>query len=94
MWKDVWAALYSTLFVFFFFIIYLNSFFLAVVATQIICFCFPLTAIIVNRFFGVTYFGQMELLIYFILLGISADDVFCVIDIFRESENLDFRGRK
>lgn len=94
MWIDVRQAIYATLFVFVFFIVYLNSVFLALVATQIIIFSFPLTGIIVQGIFGVTYFGQMEILIYFVLLGTSADDIFLVYDRFRESETLEIAGRK
>jgi hypothetical protein len=57
MWIDVYQALYSTLFVFLFCICYLDSVFLAIVATQIILFSFALTAVIVDKLFGVTYFG-------------------------------------
>jgi hypothetical protein len=94
MWKDIFSAIYSTVFCFLFFILYLKSVFLALVATLIILFSFPLTALVVHGIFGVTYFGQMELLIYFVLLGITSDDIFVVIDFYRDSHNLVVKNRK
>ena len=36
----------------------------------------------------------MELVIYFVLLGTSADNFFIVIDVYRDSEILYFKGSR
>ena len=72
---------------------YFRSFFLATTAIIMIVLSLPLTALITEGALGVTYFGQMELLIYFIVLGNSAAGTFMVSGAWNASEHLCLQGK-
>lgn len=80
---DTFLALFSMLFVLAYFIFHLRSLFLGIMSMIIIVLSFPLTALICEGVFGVGHFGQMHMLICFLVLGIGADDVFVLIDAWR-----------
>ena len=78
----------SMMFVFCFFIIHLKSFFLAFMAIVLIILSFPLSMLVSEGILGVTFFSSLHMLVIFIVLGIAADDVFVLIDAWRQSEHI------
>jgi len=50
---------------------------------MLILMSFPMTVMITEGAFGVTYFGSLTTLVIFIVLGIAADDIFVFIDAWR-----------
>lgn len=81
----VWA-LGSISFVFLYFVIHLRSIFLASFSILLILFSFPVTQIIYSGALGITYFSTLHVMVIFIVLGISADDIFVIVDAWRQSE--------
>lgn len=77
--STTWAV-FSVLFVVFYFVFHLNSIFLAVNATLLIIFSFPITAMINMGILRNTNYMSLHSLAIFIILGVAADDVFVFID--------------
>lgn len=65
------------------FILHLKSVFLTVISLFLIAFSITVTILITEGILGSTYFGQMHLIIIFVVVGISADDIFVFIDAWR-----------
>ena len=65
--------------------LHLRSLFLAATAMLQICCSFPLAYFIYYFVFGVTFFDTLSLLVFFVVLGIGADDVFVFSDAFAQS---------
>lgn len=78
----------SLLFVFIYMSIHLRSMFLSWYGCLLIIFSFPFTMIIVNGIFRVTYFGTLQIIGVYIVLGIAADDIFVFVDAWRQSLNV------
>ena len=78
--SDTIKAVFSVVFVFFYLNVHLKSFFISTVGISIIIFSFPVTVLITEFVFQVTYFGSMHIVIVYIILGIGADDLFVVYD--------------
>jgi len=87
--KDTSWAILSIIFVVCVFIVHLRSVFLAMISMMLIIFSVPLTAMITEGVLGVTFFGQMQMSIVFIICGVSADDIFVFMDAWRQSKNFD-----
>ena len=86
--KDTQWAVFSVLFVFIYFIIHLQSIFLAAVGILMILFSFPVTSFINEAILRNTYYSSLHTLVIFIVLGIAADDIFVFVDAWRQSENI------
>jgi len=79
---QLWATL-SVLFVFCYMVYHLDSKFLALISISIILLSFPLTIIICKGVFRISYFGLLNGIAIFIVLGIAADNVFVFYDAWR-----------
>ena len=88
---DTFFAVYSVLLVYAYMIFHLQSIFLSTVMMTLIVFSFPITALVTEGIFRVSYFSSMNMLSIFIVLGIAADDVFVFFDAWRQSEKVDRR---
>ena len=80
---DTFFSVYSVMLVYSYMIFHLQSLFLSTVMMLLIVFSFPITALITEGIFRVTYFSSMNMLSIFIVLGIAADDVFVLFDAWR-----------
>lgn len=85
---DTRWAIGSISFVYLYFIFHLQSIFLASFSILLILFSFPLTQIIYTGVLGISYFSTLHIMVIFIVLGISADDVFVIVDAWRQSEHI------
>lgn len=91
--KDFSLAVFALLFVFIYMMIHLKSFFLAVNGACIIVLSFPISLVITNGVFKVTYFGFLHAMVIFIVVGIAADDIFVFVDGWKQSEKVEqFKG--
>jgi hypothetical protein len=63
-----------------YFVLHLQSVFLASFSILIILLSFPVTQVIYRGVLGITYFSTLHIMVVFIVLGISADDVFVIVD--------------
>ena len=63
----------------------MNSIFLALNATALIVFAFPVTAMINMGILGNTNYMSIHSLAIFIILGVAADDIFVFIDGYRQT---------
>ena len=77
---DAVKAVFSIVFVWFYLNVHIKSFFVASVGISIIILSFPVTVLITEFIFQITYFGSFHIIIIFIILGIGADDIFVVYD--------------
>ena len=84
--SDTMFASFSVLFVFCYLIYHLKSLFLGLISMGLILLSFPMTQIICEGIFKVTYFGNLHAMVIFIVLGIAADDIFVFIDGWRQSK--------
>ena len=78
--KDIMFAVFSVFFVWCYLTYHLHSIFLGIVSMSIILSSFPVTQIICEGLFKVTYFGNLHAMVIFVVLGIAADDIFVFID--------------
>ena len=93
--KDTSFAVFSVMFVFIYFIVHLRSLLLASIGIMLIMFSFPVTAIVCEGIFRVTYYSNLHSLVIFIVLGIAADDIFVFIDAWRQSAFItEFEGNR
>jgi len=83
--KDTSFAALSILFVLGYLIYHLKSLVLGLVGISLILFSFSLTAFISQGIFQSTYYGTLHSLIIFIVLGIAADDIFVIVDAWKQS---------
>ena len=63
-----------------YFVKHLKSKFLASIGVSIIFLSFPLSAVIVQGFGQVSYFGGLQVIAIFLVIGIAADDIFVFVD--------------
>lgn len=84
--NDVIWAVGSVFFVFCYFIYHLKSVVMAMAASFLIAAAFPLNALINQSILGNTYYISLHSIAIFIMLGIAADDVFVLVDGFRQTE--------
>ena len=85
---DMCFILCALLFVFVYFSYHLGSKFLAMIGISIIFFSFPLSAVIVQGAGRVSYFGTLQVIAIFLVIGIAADDVFVFIDAWKQSQHI------
>mmetsp|Transcript_2148 Transcript_2148/g.3212 ORF Transcript_2148/g.3212 Transcript_2148/m.3212 type:complete len:259 (+) Transcript_2148:706-1482(+) len=85
---DALKALFSMAFVFFYLVFHLKSKFLALIGVSIIVISFPITLLLTEGVFRVTYLGSLQVVSIFLVLGIGCDDIFVFVDAWRQSEAL------
>ena len=61
---------------------------LAGVGISLILFSFSVTSLIAQGVFQSTYYGTLHTLVIFIVLGIAADDIFVIVDAWRQSKHI------
>jgi len=66
----------------------LKSSVLAIIGVSIIFLSFPFTAFIVSAIFRVAYFGYLQVIAIFLVMGIAADDIFVFADAWKQSEHV------
>ena len=89
--SDTSFSVFSVMLVYCYCMFHLQSFFLSTVGIFIILLSFPLTTLITEGIFRVTFFSSMHTLTVFIVLGISADNIFVLFDAWRQSEKINPR---
>lgn len=83
---DMIFTLFAIVFVWIWIYVHIGSFFMANVAmTQIIC-SLPVALIFYKKLFAIPYFEILHILCIFLVLGIGADDVFVLVDAWRQTE--------
>lgn len=88
LYVDMAIVLVALLFVFFYFVFHLKSKFLAAVGISIIALSFPFSAVIVQGLGRVSYFGTLQVIAIFLVIGIAADDIFVFIDAWKQSAHV------
>lgn len=86
---DALKAIFSCLFVFLYLNFHTHSCFLSTLGMGIIVLSFPFTAVITNGIFQIKYFGFLQIMIIYIVLGIAADDIFVFYDAYQQSKDMD-----
>jgi hypothetical protein len=79
---DSFKAINSCIFVWIFLTQHMQSCMLSSLGMGLILLSFPFTAFIVNYILQVKYFGFLQIMIVYIVLGIAADDIFVFYDAF------------
>ena len=85
---DMYSAVFSVMFVYVYLTIHLKSCFLSTCGISIIIFSFPFTVMVTEGIAGVTYFGTLQIIAVYIVLGIAADDIFVFYDAWLQSKNV------
>jgi len=78
--QDTYWAGASVAFVLLYFILHMRSLILATYCVLLILFSFAVTQILYVEVFKIDYFATMHNLVIFIVIGISADNVFVIYD--------------
>merc|ERR1719223_831609 len=78
--------IFSILFVFFWMNIHIESFFIASVGMLQIVLSLPFARLFYSIIGQVAYFSTLQSLVIFLVLGIGADDVFVLVDGWRQSQ--------
>ena len=78
--SDAMKAFFSMTFVFIYLNIHLQSCILSCLGMGIIIMSFPFTVVITNAVLGIKYFGFLQIMIIYIVLGIADDDMFVFYD--------------
>ena len=86
VWSDLAWVLVMITFVGAYMMFHTGSFFLAQLGMMQILFSFPLSYFVYRFVFQVQYFSAFNILIVFIVLGIGADDLFVLVDAYKQSE--------
>ncbi len=74
--RDVILVIVAITLVWLYFLIHFRSFFLSAMSMVLIVVSLPIAAVFYTMVFRVTYYGLLHSLILFVVLGISADDLF------------------
>lgn len=82
---DTAYAAVSVVIVFFYLVFNLKSYFLASIGITLIGFSFGATALIYQGVLRVSFFSNLHMLVIFIVLGIAADDIYVIMDAWRQS---------
>jgi hypothetical protein len=91
---DFVVTICSILFVYTYIYIHTGSFFLASISMCQIVLSMPIASFIYRGILQVTYFGTVQLLTIFLVLGIGADDVFVLVDAWKQSATADLTRYK
>lgn len=85
LYADMFFILVALSFVFGYFVYHLKSKLLAAIGISIIFLSFPLSAVLVQGLGRVSYFGTLQVVAIFLVIGIAADDIFVFIDAWKQS---------
>lgn len=85
---DASLVIVAFIFVFTYFVFNLGSVLLSAVGISIIFLSFPITAVITNGIFQVKYFGSLQIIGIFLVIGIAADDIFVFLDAWKQSAHV------
>jgi len=80
------VVVFSLLFVYVWLFMHIESYFLASVSISQIFLSIPASIFPYAFVFGMKYFGLMQFLTVFIILGVGADDCFVLVDAWKQSE--------
>ena len=83
LFMDMGFIMVALLFVFCYFVFHLKSKFLSAIGISIVFLSFPFSAVIVQGIGRVSYFGTLQVVAIFLVIGIAADDIFVFIDAWR-----------
>lgn len=83
--SDFLMVIFSLLFVYYWINRHTGSFFLASAGMFQIFFSLPAALFFYNTIFRITYFVEIHILAVFLVLGIGADDVFVMVDAWKQS---------
>jgi hypothetical protein len=86
---DFVVTILSILFVYCYIYIHTGSFFLASISMCQIVLSMPIASFVYRVILQITYFGTVQLLTIFLVLGIGADDVFVLVDAWKQSKTAD-----
>ena len=86
LFADMFFIIVALSFVYGYFCYHLKSKFLAAVGISIIFLSFPLSAVLVQGLGRVSYFGTLQVVAIFLVIGIAADDIFVFIDAWKQSK--------
>jgi hypothetical protein len=86
---DFTLAIFSFIFVLIYVTFHLKSGFLAATSMFSIAISFPVTLLFSRYIFQIKYFSNLNLVAIFVILGISADNVFVFMDSWNQSKNYD-----
>ena len=75
----------AALIVFLLICLHVQSFFVGAVSIWTIIFSFPITLVLYRKVCGITNLGALHLTIIFVVLGISADNIFVIWDAWCQS---------
>jgi predicted RND superfamily exporter protein len=89
--EDTSKAFFSVVFVGMYLNFHMRSCFLASLGMGLIVLSFPFTAFICNAILQIKYFGFLQIMIIYIVLGIAADDIFVFYDAYQQSAEMDTR---
>lgn len=78
----MWAGL-ACLIVFLFVTKHTNSFFISSSSMTMILFSFPISLVLYKLVGGITNLSSLHLMVVFVVLGISADNIFVLFDAWR-----------
>ena len=86
--KDAGLLFVAFIFVYLYFCYNLGSKLVSLIAVSIIFLSFPVTSIVVQWIFRCTYFGILNIMGIFLVIGIAADDIFVFMDAWRQSQHV------
>ena len=84
--NDFSMVMFSVLFVYFYISVHTGSFFYGSIGILQIMLSIPVSFFFYYYVFQITYFAQTHILAVFIILGVGADDVFVLVDAWKQSE--------
>ena len=77
---DAKLIILALTFLYIYFSFNLGSKFIALISVSIIFLSFPLTSVLVTWILRVPYFGLLNVISIFLVIGIAADDIFVFMD--------------
>jgi len=86
--QGAYMIVMAFLFVYCFFWFQMGSALLAGASISIIILSFPATSIITSGIFQISYFGFLQIIGIFLVIGIAADDIFVFMDAWKQSEHV------
>ena len=93
LWQDASFIGFAIAAVFVVLIIHLRSLFMAVASLLLIMLSFPVTSLIIEYVFRMSYYQYLHAMLVFIVLGIATDDIFVFVDAWRQSGRIqEFKG--
>ena len=85
--SDMSYAVFSVLFVFLYMWFHLRSFLLAVYSIFMILESFPITQVIYRGILKIEFYQTLTQLSIFMVLGVAADDIFVLVDAWRQTRS-------